>query len=119
LVDQINLKKRDQNEKLSVKVVKRDGRGEMVSFDKILRRITTLCQGLDAVEPVRVAARVVQGVHDGVHTTMLDELAAETAASLSSHHPDYARLAGNIAQDDHSFDSICTRLPCRGCKTIC
>ncbi len=80
-----------------MEVIKRNGCREVVSFDKILRRITRLCNGLNAVDPVRVAQRVVQGVHDGVQTTVLDVLAAETAASLSSHHPDYARLAGNIA----------------------
>lgn len=82
---------------MSGSVIKRDGRHEAVSFDKILRRVKFLCQGLDSVDPVRVAARVVQGVYDGVHTSMLDDLAAETAAGLSSSHPEYSCLAGNIA----------------------
>lgn len=78
-------------------VVKRDGTREPVSFDKILKRITSLCDELNAVEAVRVAARVVQGVHDGVHTCTLDDLAAETAAGLASRHPDYSRLAARVS----------------------
>ena len=68
-----------------------------MSFDKILARIRSLSYGLDNVDCVRVSKRVVQGVHDGVQTSVLDELAAETAAALASHHPEYARLAGRIA----------------------
>ena len=78
-------------------VLKRDGRREAVSFDKILRRVSLLCEGLSAVDPVRVAQRVVGGVHDGVITSDLDELAAETAAALAAHHPDYGYLAARIA----------------------
>jgi ribonucleoside-diphosphate reductase alpha subunit len=78
-------------------VLKRDGRSEAVSFDKILTRIESLCKGLERVDVVRVAQRVVQGIHQGVRTTELDALAAETAAALSTHHPQYARLAGRIA----------------------
>ena len=78
-------------------VVKRDGRREAVSFDKILRRVESLCAWLPAADPVRVAKRVVQGVYDGVKTSELDELAAETAAALAAQHPDYGQLAGRIA----------------------
>lgn len=78
-------------------VLKRDGRCEPVSFDKILRRVSSLCKGLASADSVRVAQRVVQGVYDGVTTAELDELAAQTAAGLSSQHPDYARLAARVA----------------------
>jgi ribonucleotide reductase alpha subunit len=37
------------------------------------------------------------GLYDGVKTTDLDVLAAETAASLATIHPDYALLAARIA----------------------
>ena len=82
---------------MSTSVVKRDGRREAVSFDKILRRVTSLSNGLDSVDCVRVAQRVVAGVHDGVHTRDLDELAAETAAALAAQHPEYGRLAARVA----------------------
>ena len=79
-------------------VVKRDGRKEPVMFDKITERIKILCYGLnDLVDPVKVAMRVIEGLYDGVSTSELDNLAAETAASMTVMHPDYAQLAARIA----------------------
>lgn len=79
-------------------VVKRDGRKEPVSFDKITDRIKKLCYGLnDLVDAVKVAMRVIEGLYDGVTTSELDNLAAETAASMTISHPDYAQLAARIA----------------------
>jgi ribonucleoside-diphosphate reductase alpha chain len=80
-------------------VVKRDGHRESVKFDKITARIEKLCYGLDPayVQPVDVAMKVVSGLYDGVKTTELDNLAAETAASMTTRHPDYAILAARIA----------------------
>ncbi len=79
-------------------VVKRDGHKEPVMFDKITDRIKKLCYGLNSlVEPVKVAMRVIEGLYDGVSTSELDNLAAETAASMTISHPDYAQLAARIA----------------------
>ncbi len=80
-------------------VIKRDGRTETVKFDKITARIEKLCYGLDQehVEPILVAKKVIEGIYDGVTTTELDNLAAETAASMTVRHPDYASLASRIA----------------------
>ncbi|MBN9285270.1 MULTISPECIES: ribonucleoside-diphosphate reductase subunit alpha [unclassified Flavobacterium] len=79
-------------------VVKRDGRREPVMFDKITDRVRILCYGLnDLVDPVKVAMRVIEGLYDGVTTSELDNLAAETAASMTVSHPDYAQLAARIA----------------------
>ncbi|KNE57871.1 ribonucleoside-diphosphate reductase large subunit [Allomyces macrogynus ATCC 38327] len=80
-------------------VVKRDGRKERVAFDKITARIAKLCYGLNTeyLDPAAVAQKVVQGVYNGVTTVELDNLAAETAAYLTTTHPDYAVLAARIA----------------------
>lgn len=79
-------------------VIKRNGRRESVKFDKITARIQKLSYGLSAlVNSTDVAQRVISGVYDGVSTTELDNLAAETAASLTTRHPDYALLASRIA----------------------
>ncbi|MEN9729360.1 MAG: Ribonucleoside-diphosphate reductase, partial [Bacteroidota bacterium] len=80
-------------------VIKRDGRRESVKFDKITARIEKLCYSLDPffVQPLEVARKVISGLYDGVKTTELDNLAAETAASLTTKHPDYATLAARIA----------------------
>ena len=79
-------------------VVKRDGRKEAVKFDKITARIIKMCYGLDPlVSPEAVAMKVIEGIYDGVTTSELDNLAAETAAAKTIDHPDYALLASRIA----------------------
>jgi len=80
-------------------VAKRDGKKESVKFDKITARIEKLCYGLNPalVDPIDVAKKVIEGLFDGVTTSELDNLAAETAASLTTKHPDYALLASRIA----------------------
>lgn len=80
-------------------VIKRDGNRESVKFDKITARIQKLCYGLDPVHvtPINVAMKVIEGIYEGVTTSELDNLAAETAASLTTKHPDYALLASRIA----------------------
>ena len=80
-------------------VTKRDGRHEPVQFDKITARIKKLAYGLNQefCEPVLVAQKVTSGVYKGVTTSELDELASETAASMTSRHPDYSILAARIA----------------------
>jgi len=79
-------------------VIKRDGRKEPIMFDKITARVRKLCYGLnELVDPVKVAMRVIEGLYDGVTTSELDNLAAEVAATLTTSHPDYARLAARIS----------------------
>ncbi|MDG3583218.1 MULTISPECIES: ribonucleoside-diphosphate reductase subunit alpha [Galbibacter] len=79
-------------------VIKRDGRKEPIMFDKITARVRKLCYGLnELVDPVKVAMRVIEGLYDGVTTSELDNLAAEIAATMTTTHPDYARLAARIS----------------------
>jgi ribonucleoside-diphosphate reductase alpha subunit len=80
-------------------VIKRDGHRESVKFDKITARIEKLCYGLDPkhINPVEVAMKVINGLYDGVSTIELDNLAAEIAASMTTRHPDFARLAARLA----------------------
>ncbi|MCA0447979.1 MAG: ribonucleoside-diphosphate reductase subunit alpha [Bacteroidetes bacterium] len=80
-------------------VVKRDGRKEEVHFDKITARVKKLCYGLDSnyVDPIKISMKVIEGLFDGVTTAQLDNLAAETCASMTTRHPDYAILAARIA----------------------
>lgn len=99
-------------------VLKRDGRRETVKFDKITARIEKLCYGLEAdfVDPIEVSKKVIDGLYDGVTTVELDKLAAETAASLTTSHPDYAILAARIAisnlhkETSKSFSNTMKRL---------
>lgn len=99
-------------------VIKRDGRRESVKFDKVTARIERLCYGLDLnyVDPIKVARKVIDGIHDGVTTVQLDMLAAEQAASMTTTHPDYAILAARIAisnlhkETSKSFSNTMKRL---------
>lgn len=99
-------------------VIKRNGKKEVVHFDKvssrfgialkgsefsflfqITSRINKLCYGLDPlhVDAAFISQKVVQGVYPGVTTVELDELAAQTAASCATKHPDFSTLAARIS----------------------
>lgn len=82
-----------------MQVIKRSGKSEDVSFDKITARVKKLCYNLDTryVNYIEISKKVIQGLYDGVTTTELDNLAAETAATMAADHPDYAQLAARIA----------------------
>jgi ribonucleoside-diphosphate reductase alpha chain len=82
-----------------MKVKKRNGELEEMRYDKITRRITALCNDLnmDYVDPTLITLKVTQGIYDGITSSELDTLAAETAASMTTTHPDYAKLAGRLA----------------------
>ncbi len=99
-------------------VIKRSGKREEVILDKITARIKKLCYGLDPkyVNHMQISLKVVQGLYDGVTTTELDNLAAETAASMTTVHPDFAKLAARIAisnlhkNTDKSFSKTMAKL---------
>jgi ribonucleoside-diphosphate reductase alpha chain len=101
-----------------MKVIKRNGQEEAVYFDKIVARVKKLCYQLDPayVDPVEISMKVIQGLRDGITTSELDTLAAETAATLSARHPDFATLAARIAvsnlhkSTEKSFSETVTRL---------
>ncbi len=79
-------------------VIKRSGKAESVQFDKIANRIKKLCCGLSYhLSHVDIAKKVIAGIYDGIATEELDNLAAETAATMSTMHPDYAQLAARIS----------------------
>jgi ribonucleoside-diphosphate reductase alpha subunit len=97
-----------------MQVVKRSGRREEVSFDKITARLKKMSYGLDTnyVNIIEVARKVIMGLYDGVTTVELDNLAAETAATMATIHPDYALLAARVAvsnlhrQTEKSFSAV-------------
>ena len=83
-----------------MKVTKRDGSLEAVSYDKVTQRIARLCADLPTIDPAKVAQMVIPGIFDGVHTSALDTLAAETAIALSTSDPAYGKLAARIYVSD-------------------
>jgi ribonucleoside-diphosphate reductase alpha chain len=94
-------------------VIKRDGRQEEVSFDKVLHRIQKLAVGIDHVNPALVAQKVCNQIQDGIKTSDLDDFAAETAAMMVGRaHPNYGKLAACIAIDNHHKNTPATFQEC-------
>lgn len=84
----------------SMRVVKRDGEYEAVSFNKVLQRIRKASKGL-TINPDVLAQQVLSQIYDGVKTSEIDELTGQLAASLSTNHPDWGTLASNIVVSNH------------------
>jgi ribonucleoside-diphosphate reductase alpha chain len=83
-------------------VTKRNGEREPVSFDQVLKRVQSLANGLDHVNPDLVAQKVCSQIQDGIKTSELDEFAAETCAMMQArHHPNYGMLAARLVIDNH------------------
>ena len=79
-------------------VIKRDGKKEVMKYDKVTSRIKKQCYNLsNLVDPYIVAKKVIEGMNEGITSYEIDTLAAETAAYMSSTHPDYSFLASRIA----------------------
>lgn len=84
-----------------MRVVKRNGSTEDVSFDKVLKRLLTLADNELAVDCYGLAQQVCTRIYDGVHTCELDELAAHMCSSMIIEHPDYGELALRIIMSNH------------------
>jgi len=103
---------------LSMHIVKRDGRQQEVKFDNITARIRAQCEGLDAdyVDAVMVTQKVVEGFYNGISSSEIDTLAAETCAYMSQRHHDFSTLAARIAVSNlhkntsNSFADTCKML---------
>jgi len=98
-------------------VTKRDGKREIVSFDKILNRIKKLGnEGNMKLNYTNLVMKVIDQLYDGIPTMKIDELSAEQCASMASIHPDYSILAGYIIVSNHhkntssSFKKVMTQL---------
>ena len=88
-----------------MRVQKRNGSYEEVSFDKILTRIRSLSSGSEfsplEIDDTLVAQKVVQEIYDGVHSSQLDELSSQIAIAMYSQNPDFKTLAGRIVISNH------------------
>ena len=83
-----------------MKVQKRDGTCEIVSFDKVLRRIQKLSEDL-TINSHEIAQKICHRIFDGVKTSELDELTAQLCSSLIADNPDYDKLASRILISNH------------------
>jgi ribonucleotide reductase alpha subunit len=85
-----------------MRVTKRDGNLEEMSFDKILNRIKILGQEVGIqINYSSLVMKVIDQLYDKIETAKIDELAAEQCASLSTQHPDYGVLASRIVISNH------------------
>jgi len=92
-----------------MRVTKRNGQLEDISFDKILNRIKNLGQsGNIQINYSSLAMKVIDQLYDTISTAKIDELAAEQCASLSTLHPDYGALAARIVVSNHHKNTIPT-----------
>ena len=90
-----------------MRVIKRDGSVEIVSFDKILRRLRTLGNEANLkINYTNLAMKVIDQLFDKISTAKIDELCADQCASLSSTHPDYNALAGRIVVSNHHRNTV-------------
>ena len=83
-----------------MRVIKRGGDYEDVSFDKVLNRIKLLSNGL-TVDIYDVSQKVCSRIYDGVNTCELDELAAHICSSMVIDYPDYGILASRLIISNH------------------
>ena len=90
-----------------MKVQKRNGDIVPVLFDKVVKRLANLCDGLD-VQPDKVAQKVFTNMYDGIKTSEIDDLSAEVAVHMQTEHPDYEVLATRIvASNMHKMSPKC------------
>jgi ribonucleoside-diphosphate reductase alpha chain len=79
-----------------MQVRKRNGDGEPVDVNKIVRAVERCAGGLDEVDPMRVATKTISGLYDGATTAELDRLSIQTAAEMTGEEPQYSRLAARL-----------------------
>lgn len=99
-------------------VIKRSGKKENISFDKITRRLESLCWGLntDYVDSTHIAKKTIDGLYPGITTEELDFYSANICADLIPTHPDFNKLAARIMVSnlhkttDEDFFTVITRL---------
>ena len=85
-----------------MRVIKRNGTYENLFFDKILNRIRKLGQQANVnINYQSLVMKVIDQLYNNIPTSKIDELAAEQCAVMSTHHLDYATLAGNIVISNH------------------
>ena len=86
---------------LEMSVIKRSGNKEIISFDKILKRVKNLGENTLKINYTMLAMKIIDRLYDNIPTAQIDELTAEQCASLSTTHPDYGILASRILISNH------------------
>jgi ribonucleoside-diphosphate reductase subunit M1 len=87
-------------------VLKRNGNKEIISFDKILKRVKNLGKSIVGNNELKInytalCKKIIDRLYDNIPTYKIDELTAQQCASLSTTHPDYGTLASRILISNH------------------
>ena len=92
------MKNNKSNNTVDMHVFKRNGKKEIISFDKILKRGKSIAKefGLANIIHAQLTMKVIDQLYDNIQTTKIDELMAEQCASMASTHPDYTKMASAI-----------------------
>ena len=103
------IQKNDIGDALEMSVVKRNGKHEDVSFDKILKRVKKL--GAETKPPIvlnysQLVMEVIDQLYSGIPTSVIDELTAEQCASLCTKHPDYGTLASRVIVSNNHKNTV-------------
>ncbi len=85
----------DENE---MYVKKRNGNSELLSFDKISKRLKSLCNEANIkINTSALVMKIVDQIYNGIETTKIDELTAQQCASQNTTNPDYGTLAASVS----------------------
>ena len=103
------IQKNDIGDALEMSVVKRNGKHEDVSFDKILKRVKKL--GAETKPPIvlnysQLVMEVIDQLYSGIPTSVIDELTAEQCASLCTKHQDYGTLASRVIVSNNHKNTV-------------
>jgi len=82
-------------------VIKRNGQKEIISFDKILKRVKNLGKDELRINYTTLAMKIIDRLYHEIKTTEIDELTAQQCASLATEHPDYDILASRVLISNH------------------
>jgi len=97
-------------------VIKRNGQKEIISFDKILKRVKNLGRvdsrwtfsAVLRVNYTTLAMKIIDRLYHEIKTTEIDELTAQQCASLATEHPDYDILASRVLISNHQKSTLST-----------
>ena len=85
-----------------MRVKKRNGNYETISFDKILHRVRKVGNEANVqINYTPLVIKIIDQLYDGIHTSKIDELTAEQCASQLTQHPDFGKLGSHLIISNH------------------
>jgi len=81
-----------------MKIQKRNGSFVVMKFDKITQRLKNLMttEMKKAIDVELISQKVIDSLYDGIHSTEIDSLVAETAVGMSTIQTEYEDLAARV-----------------------